>query len=230
MIRKLFYYYGRKKKLAKKYPVAKYNTIIEPFAGASAYSLLPENISKEVILIEKNKRVYDLWKWLIEEATVEDLNNIGYIKKGDKTDNFFIILHSASKRAFDYKQMTITKVMETNWNCNLPKMIELLPKIKHWQIYNDSFESADEIIGNREATWFIDPPYQGEAGTGYENGSNDIDYTYLSNWCKERNGQVIVCEGGEANWLPFEALTTQSTINGKKNNELIWTMNKNSLL
>ena len=35
----MFYYYGRKKQIAKYYPEPKYDTIVEPFAGSAAYSL-----------------------------------------------------------------------------------------------------------------------------------------------------------------------------------------------
>jgi site-specific DNA-adenine methylase len=57
----MFYYYGRKKKISNKYELSKKDTIIEPFAGSAAYSLRTENISKNVILFEKSKRVYDLY-------------------------------------------------------------------------------------------------------------------------------------------------------------------------
>lgn len=218
----MFYYYGRKKKISSKYKVSSKNTIIEPFAGSAAYSLRDENINKNVILFEKSKRVYDLWKWLIEVATYDDIMKLGYIKRGDKVSEFIKILHSASKRAFDYKKITVTSVMETNWNSNLSKMAELVGKVKHWKIYNNCYSEIDNVVGNLDCCWFIDPPYKGAAGMGYSHSSEDIDYYKLSEWCKSRNGNVIVCEGGNANWLPFEKLTQQSTINGKKNNELVY--------
>jgi len=218
----MFYYYGRKKKIGSKYKVTNKVIIIEPFAGSAAYSLRPENISKNVILFEKSKRVYDLWYWLINHATHDDIMKLGYIKKGDKVREFIKILHSASKRAFDYKTITVTSVMETNWNSNLPKMAELVGKIKHWKVYNNCYTEIDDVIGNLDCCWFIDPPYKGDAGMGYSHSSKNIDYNELSEWCKNRNGDVIVCEGSYADWLPFEKLTQQSTINGKKNSELVY--------
>ena len=53
----MFYYYGRKKQMAKHYPSPNYDTIIEPFAGSAAYSLFGDNWQKNVILIEKDKQV-----------------------------------------------------------------------------------------------------------------------------------------------------------------------------
>ena len=64
---------------------------------------------------------------------------------------------------------------------------EEIYKIKHWTIKNESYENCDDI----KATWFVDPPYE-NAGKYYVN--NKIDYDFLGNWCKERNGQTIVCE------------------------------------
>jgi site-specific DNA-adenine methylase len=66
----MFYYYGRKKQLAKYYPSTSFDTIIEPFAGAAAYSLFNDNWKKRVILIEKDEKVAAIWKWLINECTL----------------------------------------------------------------------------------------------------------------------------------------------------------------
>jgi hypothetical protein len=34
--------------------------------------------------------------------------------------------------------------------------------------------------------------------------NKDIDYKNLAEWCKNRNGQIIVCENSKADWLPFQ--------------------------
>ena len=65
----MFYYYGRKKQIAKHYPEPSYDTIVEPFAGSAAYSLYGNHWKRRVILVEKDDRVSQIWKWLIEEAT-----------------------------------------------------------------------------------------------------------------------------------------------------------------
>jgi len=46
----MFSYYGSKSKLAQHYPTPKYDTIVEPFAGAAGYSLYGDNWKKNVLL------------------------------------------------------------------------------------------------------------------------------------------------------------------------------------
>lgn len=215
----MFYYYGRKKKLIRSYPPPKFKTIIEPFAGSASYACAWA-WNRRVILVDKNPEVASLWKWLVNDATPEELMAIPDLKIGDKTSSFLQILHSSSKRAFDYKTITATKVISTNWNSNKPKMAWILPMVKEWEIICGDYKSAPDI----EATWFIDPPYQGEAGTGYRNGSGEINYGDLAEWVFSRRGQVIVCGHPDDNWLPFQPLSVQSTINGKKNSEGIFVM------
>ena len=60
----MFYFYGRKKRLAKEYPQPLTTTIVEPFAGSAAYSLHGQNWENRVILIEKDAEVAALWRWL----------------------------------------------------------------------------------------------------------------------------------------------------------------------
>ena len=60
-------------------------------------------------------------------------------------------------------------------------------------------------IDNQDATWFIDPPYF-NGGQHYPFSNKDLDFNELGNWCKERIGEVIVCENDNATWLPFEHL------------------------
>ena len=58
---------------------------------------------------------------------------------------------------------------------------------------------------NENATWFIDPPYQ-HGGQYYKFGNKDINFEELSEWCKNRFGQIVVCENSKATWLPFKPL------------------------
>ena len=212
----MFYYYGRKKRLIKLYPAPLYNLIIEPFAGSAPYALNWHE-GRDVILIEKDKSVYDLWKYL-QTINPDDVSNMPDLKVGDKTSELIHILHSASKRAFDYKTITVTKILETNWNSNKNKIAEQIPLIKNWKIFNDDYSSAPDV----ECTWFIDPPYFGDMGTGYRFGSDQIDYKKLKEWVLSRRGQVIVCGSMFDDWLNFEKLTNQSSIAGKRNEEGIF--------
>lgn len=217
----MFYYYGRKKKLAKYYPQPKYDTIVEPFAGSAAYSLHGDNWKKDVILIEKDDRIYNIWKWFIEEATKEDLLNMPDLKEGEYTTDFLQILHMVTKGAFVRKKVKVTKIMERNWNTNKIKMANTLEKVKHWKIIHGDYSVAPDI----EATWFIDPPYFSEAGMGYGHNCKQIDYNNFTNFIKSRKGEVICCDCEEANYLPFKPLVELSAIAGKKSKEMIYYSN-----
>jgi 16S rRNA G966 N2-methylase RsmD len=98
-------------------------------------------------------------------------------------------------------------------------------QIKHWQIMpsgNQYFNAPDT-----PATWFIDPPYNNKAGRAYKHSSKFIDYTNLSDWCRKREGQVMVCENEGANWLPFKPFISikanESKTGGKISKESLWT-------
>ncbi len=217
----MFYYYGRKKQIAKYYPKPAYDTIIEPFAGAAAYSLYQDNWKKNVILIEKDPKVFDIWDWLINRATISEIENLPMLKVGEKSSEFLHIIHAATKMAFAFKTIKVTPVLERNWEISRRVMKENLHKIKHWQIINDDYSVAPDI----EATWFIDPPYKGEAGMGYRYGSNTIDYTQLAEWAKQRKGEVIFCEGENGDYLDFKPLLNLKGVAGKVSKEVVYLQN-----
>jgi site-specific DNA-adenine methylase len=163
----MFYYYGRKKQIAKHYPKPNYDTIIEPFAGAAAYSMFEDNWKKNVILIEKDEKVAQIWDWLINNATLEEIKQLPDLKVGEKSSEFLHIVHAATKMAFHFKTIKVTPVLERNWEISRRVFAENLYKIKHWSIINGDYTEAPNI----EATWFIDPPYKGDGGMGYRYSS-----------------------------------------------------------
>ncbi len=111
----MFYYYGRKKQISKYYPFPNYQTIIEPFAGSGAYSLHSDNWKNQVILIEKDEKVVQIWNWLIDEATPSLVKSLPELKVGEKSSEFLHIVHAATKMAFHYKTIKITPVLARNW-------------------------------------------------------------------------------------------------------------------
>lgn len=217
----MFYYYGRKKQIAKYYPSPAYDTIIEPFAGAAAYSLYKDNWKKNVILVEKDPKVYEIWDWLIHHATIEEIENLPDLKVGEKSSEFLHIIHAATKMAFAFKTIKVTPVLERNWEISRRVFKENLYKIKHWQIINDDYTAAPDI----EATWFIDPPYKGDAGMGYRFGSNLINYDELAKWAKSRKGEVIFCEGENGDYLDFKPLIELKGVAGKTSKEVVYLQN-----
>lgn len=208
----MFSYYGSKCKIAGYYPKPKFDTIIEPCAGAAWYSL--KYPDKKVILNEKNERIYSIWKWLIESATASELLKYSNFYVGDDIsclpipqehrDFIGFMINRGSVAPKNIVQKWSCQVAKTpNWastvNYALNRAALLLPKIKHWEIvFGDYFE-----LPNIEATWFIDFPYQ-FGGEHYV--ENKIDFKYASNWISGLNGQKIVCENTKADWLDFKPL------------------------
>lgn len=224
----MFSYYGSKNKIAKLYPLPKYDLIIEPFAGAAWYSVFHRY--KNVILNERYELIYDVWEWLINDATPElilghkdffigqDISQVD-LTKSHKDLIGFCINRGCSSPANIVQKWSCQVASKPNWASttafSLERIAKLLPEIKHWQTRLGDYKSLPDI----EATWFIDPPYQ-FGGEHYL--VNDIDYSELAEWCKTRKGQVIVCENTKADWLPFNTLTQ---IQGQrvKSIEAIWT-------
>ncbi len=214
----MFYYYGRKKRLAGFYPAPKHDVIVEPFAGSASYSLFEENWRKQVVLVERDPQIAALWRWLIQDATVSNFETYPDPVEGKPTSDLLHILCMASKRWHTYRNAKATSVMLSNWAASKRYMMENLHKVKHWTLIEGDYSQAPDS----QATWFIDPPYQGEPGTGYRFGSPLIDYNELSVWVRSRRGQVIACDHPQADWLPFETLCETTGVAGKSHVEGIF--------
>lgn len=208
----------RKKQIAKHYPAPNFDTIIEPFAGAAAYSLFQNNWKKRIILLEKDPKVAEIWKWLIHSATVEEIKKLPDLKVGEKSSEFLHIIHAATKMAFHFKTIKVTPVLERNWEISRRVFAENLYKVKHWEIICDDYTAAPDV----EATWFIDPPYKDSPGLGYKFSSKFIDYNALANWALDRKGEIIFCEGEFGDYLPFKPLLELKGVAGKSSKELIY--------
>ena len=214
----MFYYYGRKKKISKYYPAPNYNVIVEPFAGSAAYSLRHNSAVEKVILVEKDEKVAAIWHWLIQEATMSDIESLPDLQPGDRTTEFLHIIHAVTKMAFAFKRIKVTPVLARNWEISRRVFAKHLHEVKHWQIICADYTQAPDI----EATWFIDPPYYGKQGMGYRYSSALIDYDALARWALARKGDVIFCEGAGADYLPFEPLVELKGVAGKVSQEMIF--------
>lgn len=214
----MFYFYGRKKQLAKHYPEPRHELIIEPFAGSAAYALHGSHWKRDVLLIERDPRVTDIWRWLIEEAQPSHILALPRLRVGERSSEFLHIVHAATKMAFAYRTIKVTPVLERNWEISRRVMAKAVLRVKHWQVLCGDYTLAPDV----EATWFIDPPYKGEPGMGYAFGSNTLDYDALSQWILKRRGQVIACEGPHGDYLPFTPLRTNMGVAGKQSAEVIW--------
>lgn len=214
----MFYYYGRKKQIAKHYPSPNFDVIIEPFAGAASYSMFDRNWKKRVILIEKDPKVAGIWEWFINSATVDEIKKLPDLKVGEKSSEFLHIIHAATKMAFHFKTIKVTPVLERNWEISRRVFAENLHKVKHWEIICGDYTEAPDI----EATWFIDPPYKNSPGLGYKFSSKLIEYNALAEWALNRKGEIIFCEGEFGDYLPFEPLLQLKGVAGKTSREMIY--------
>jgi len=226
-----FSYFGSKYRLAKHYPVPEYDEIIEPFAGSAGYALLYPD--KQVTLYEVSEPIVKLWKWLTTVSEDEVLALPTNEKDGPPR---FHKDHPAESEVSSEPALILMGLWLTesqtihsryplslsrggNWTRRKKEMIaSQLKHIRHWKVEHKSFEE----IPNRRATWFVDPPYE-KAGHRYRHWK--IDYSSLGKWCRERDGQVIVCEQEPARWLPFKHFVVPRKVHNASNKEykeLIW--------
>jgi site-specific DNA-adenine methylase len=217
-------YYGSKTNIIKHYPRPKHNRIIEPFAGSARYAL--RYFDRDILLVDKYDVIVKVWKWL-QNCSEGDILKLPRLKAGNRFEDinfdcdeakmfygFICGFSSASPRNIVSPRLN---GRPNQINYNLKNVASNLFKIRHWVIQLGSYE---EIV-NDTATWFIDPPYQ-VGGHCYKESNKNINFEKLGNWCKSRNGHVIVCEKMGATWLNFTSLVQQQTKNGVQN-EAIWT-------
>lgn len=215
----MFSYYGSKSKIVDLYPPPKYGKIIEPFAGSARYSL--KYWDRDVLLVDKYQVIIDVWEFL-KNSSKSDILKLPRLNTGQTIDNYelsdierkfmgFMVQDGTTgmRRTASYFAV---KRMDEKFNF----IIENLHKIKHWQLKLCSYED----LQNEDATWFIDPPYQ-FGGHEYKCSNKTINFNALSDWCKSRKGQVIVCENTKANWMDFVPMKDmQGTM--FKTTEAIW--------
>lgn len=201
----MFSYYGSKSKIVRCYPPPKFDKIIEPFAGSARYSL--KYFEKDIVLIDKYSIIVDVWNYL-KNATKKDILKLPRLKNGEKfrehkqlseiEKKFYGFITQAGSTGERYSVGTMKGI---NIDYDLKRIASQLYKIRHWDIKVGSYED----LKNEDATWFIDPPYM-FGGEHYKEGTKNIDFKHLANWCKNRQGQAIVCENTKADWLDFKPM------------------------
>jgi site-specific DNA-adenine methylase len=220
----MFSYYGSKSKIVDYYPPPKHKKIIEPFAGSARYSL--KYWQNDITIVDKFKNVIDVWKWL-QKCSKQDILKLPKLVKGldirtlniSEVERIFLSFLVASGRPSNI----VTKFMEHD-NGNQKRYENIanqLDNIRHWKIIHGSYNDLE----NEEATWFIDPPYQ-FGGEHYKHGTKDLNFNKLAEWCKSRNGQVIVCENMKATWLDFKPVVKIQGACQTHTIEAIWSNHK----
>jgi len=230
-----FCYYGGKWRAAKRYPTPLHDTIVEPFAGGAGYSVRYHD--HKVVLYEADPVVYELWDYLVRVTPAEIMalpsrvDHVDDVKAPDPAKSligFWLNKGVTSPKKTPSAWARSGVRPNSFWGQTIKERIaSQVPRIRHWKVKNASYETAENI----EATWYVDPPYQGACGNCYR--YRDVDYDHLGNWCQNRLGQVIVCEQEGATWLPFEPFAAIKATPGSRgksySKEVIWT-NESSLL
>lgn len=199
-------YYGSKGKIIDLYPKPEYNKIIEPFAGTAKYSL--KFFENDVLLVDKYEFIIKIWKWL-QLCSEEDIKRMPDPKPREDIRNYtfdceeaMMLMRFMIGGGLAHPQWIVSpQGFGGGIKSSKAAVIRNLHKIKHWEIRQGDYRD----IKNENATWFIDPPYQFGGHKYYHNNKN-FDFKELSEWVKERNGQIIVCENTKANWMPFKAM------------------------
>lgn len=194
----MFYYQGRKARAAKSYPAPEYPIVIEPFAGSMAYTLTHR--PRFAIGIEKDAEIVKLWHRLCAMSRMQ-LARYHIPAVGQVTTDRWVMLSDQSSGSPRNNYRTMSQYMVERMETQRRMVIKHRVYANQSVLYSlGDYSEAPDI----EATWFIDPPYQGV--NGYRHSA--LDYDRLGEWCMTRRGQVIVCEGADADWLPFQEHST----------------------
>lgn len=83
-LRPFFPYYGSCYSMAPKYPRPRFDRLIEPFAGSACYSL--HHHTRDVVLIERDPVIAELWRWLLR-VSPEEMLALPDLEPGQSTDD-----------------------------------------------------------------------------------------------------------------------------------------------
>lgn len=223
-----FAYFGAKHRFARYYPPPAYPTIVEPFAGAAGYSVYWATPEHKVYLVDSDPLVVRMWHTLQDLDARELLDAAeSQLTEDYVTSPFIYSIAGGLTRVKPGGQAKTSKMMRDMWPGVRRRIEAALPMIRNWTVVCGDYHNATLL----DATYFVDAPYQPTtAGTAaHRYGDKHIDYEELAYWCTRRadGNQMIVCEQGDADWLPFEVLgkhrTRMRTDDPQPRTEVYWT-------
>lgn len=228
-LKPFFCFYGGKWRAAPFYPKPNYDCIIEPFAGAAGYATRYHD--RQVILYDTDPVIAGLWEYLSKVRPtdimslpigISHIDEVNCCQEAKWLIGFWLNKGMVSPCLTPSKWMRAGAHLNSFWGEAIRyRIASQVNHIRHWKVFNKPYNSAEK----KEATWFIDPPYNNKAGMVYRKKFHD--YEGLSVWCKSRLGQTIVCENEGARWLDFqpfkEIKSTEGSRGKSKSKEVIWT-------
>ncbi len=214
-----FTYFGGKWRSAPRYPLPGHNIIVEPFAGSAGYPV--RHSARNVFLYDLDEKVIGVWDYLIRTPAPEISNLPLDVSEGVDAlkvpqEAKWLIgfwLNKGAAQPCKTPSAWMRKGTHTNsfWGEVIRNRIaSQVEGIRHWKCYHRPYV---DVCSFHNATWFVDPPYQ-KAGKDYRCSSTNIDFQHLGEWCKSRNGQVLVCENEGADWLDFKPFLAQKATHG----------------
>jgi site-specific DNA-adenine methylase len=238
--KKMFGYLGAKGSIVQHYPEPQYGKVIEPFCGSARYAL--RFWDREVWINDCNPIVFSIWCYL-QTATRKQIQALpDRFKVGDRLSKIRTLTQVERNLLGFCVQIGATHPQDvvSKWAIDRDgigtvkrRILKHIDHIRDWKITCLDYR---QIRTKEPATWFIDAPYQ-YARKEYR--FNKLDYAHLADWCRTRQGQVIVCEGTRdgglaPTWLPFRHLvTTKNRITSRAGtrvdvtyDELIWTQDQ----
>lgn len=227
MLRPFFPYYGSKYRSARLYgPPLPGTTVVEPFAGSAGYATYWN--PPEVLLVDADPIIVGVWDYLIrvppaevlrlpDLAVGEDVSLLPLPQEAKWLIGFWLNRGSAMPKRSRTAYSERTDRAQLVWGQRARERIaSQVESIRGWAVVEGSYDT----LGNPPTTtWFIDPPYV-DKGRYYR--CRSVDYPRLADWCRGRQGHVIVCENAGAAWLPFRPLATIKSTKGTSA-EVVWT-------
>lgn len=237
ILRPFFRYYGGKWRAVQAglYPEPQHKRICEPFAGSAGYALHYPHLAIE--LVERDPVIARMWRWLVS-ASPDEVRSIPlvdsildlpeWVSHGAR-DLIGFSMNAATSSPRVTLSASARKLREQGrrfygWTEALRERVATqVPFIKHWRVNEGDYAQFVPHWTAEPTTYFVDPPYDTEAGSHYKYGREYVNYAHLGEWCRTRVGQVIACERSGADWLPFRDIgAIKSGPRTRSTREAVW--------